>query len=81
MLSYTDEQALICSRNDSGEVKQFEIAVCEDCELLYREFGVDAVLSNKQWMLIHPEGVEGLLCANCIMKKIVTRKSWKSIKG
>lgn len=44
-------------------------AGCEDCELPYQKFGIDAVLSNEQWILIHPEGTEGLLCANCIMKR------------
>lgn len=45
------------------------VANCEDCGLPYQEFGIDATLSNKQWLIIHPEGSEGLLCANCIMQR------------
>lgn len=53
-------------RKERGIV--YEIT-CEDCGLSYQEFGVDAVLSDEQWKLIHPEGSEGLLCANCIIKR------------
>lgn len=42
---------------------------CKDCGLPYMEFGIDATLSNEQWFAIHPEGTEGLLCANCIMQR------------
>lgn len=42
---------------------------CLDCGLPYEEFGLDTTLPNGQWLLIHPEGHDGLLCANCIVKR------------
>ncbi len=48
---------------------EISIVNCEDCGLPYREFGLDAILSDEQWGEIHPEGSEGVLCANCIMKR------------
>lgn len=45
------------------------VANCEDCGLPYQKFGIDATLSNEQWLTIHPERDEGLLCANCIMER------------
>lgn len=42
---------------------------CEDCGLLYQEFGIDTTLSNAQWLAVHPEGIDGILCANCIVKR------------
>lgn len=42
---------------------------CEDCGLSYQEFGVDTTLPNVQWLAIHPESAEGILCANCIVKR------------
>lgn len=42
---------------------------CEDCELQYLKFGIDTTLSNDQWLMIHPEGQEGILCANCMVKR------------
>lgn len=44
-------------------------ACCEDCSLPYQDFGADTTLSNEQWSMIHPESEEGLLCANCIVKR------------
>ena len=42
---------------------------CLDCGTPYSELGLDLVLPDKQWLLIHPEGLGGILCANCIMKR------------
>ena len=42
---------------------------CLDCGLPYRELGLDLVLPDEQWLMIHPEGEGGILCANCMMKR------------
>jgi hypothetical protein len=42
---------------------------CEDCGIPYSELGLDLVLPNEQWSMIHPEGEGGILCANCMMKR------------
>ena len=42
---------------------------CKDCELPYQEFGIDTTLPDEQWLMIHPEGFGGLLCANCIVNR------------
>ena len=41
---------------------------CLDCSLPYEEFGLDMTLPDNQWLMIHPEE-NGLLCANCIVKR------------
>jgi hypothetical protein len=45
------------------------MAACEDCNKLYSHFGIDTTLSNEQWLMIHPESSEGILCANCIVER------------
>ncbi len=45
------------------------IVKCLDCGLPYEELGLDLVLPDEQWLLIHPEGLHGILCANCIVKR------------
>lgn len=45
------------------------IARCEDCGLNYQDFCLDTVLTNEQWAMIHPGITEGMLCANCIVKR------------
>lgn len=42
---------------------------CLDCGLPYRDFPIDTVLPDADWLLIHPEGLGGLLCAGCIVKR------------
>jgi hypothetical protein len=43
---------------------------CDDCGLRYSSFGVDAVLSNKQWKIVSGRSDGGgMLCANCIAKR------------
>ena len=42
---------------------------CEDCGLPYKEFGLDMTLPNDQWLMIHPDGYGGLLCATCIARR------------
>lgn len=41
---------------------------CLDCGKDYSDFGLDALLSRPQWLLIHPDE-DGLLCASCIVKR------------
>ena len=45
------------------------IATCLDCGLPYRDFPLDMILPDDQWLMIHPEGLNGLLCANCIIRR------------
>ena len=42
---------------------------CEDCGMSYKKFPLDLVLPDDEWLIIHPEGLDGLLCANCIIKR------------
>ena len=44
-------------------------AECIDCSLPYEEFGLDMTLPDEQWLMIHREGYDGLLCANCIVER------------
>lgn len=43
-------------------------AKCLDCGKPYGEFGLDMVLSDEQWLMLHPEK-DGLLCACCIVRR------------
>lgn len=43
------------------------IANCEDCGLPYGGFPLDVVLPDADWLRIHPDGCNGLLCARCIV--------------
>ncbi len=45
------------------------LPICKDCGLPYQEFGLDTTLPDEQWLMIHPEGLGGLLCANCIVNR------------
>ena len=52
--------------------EQYESAIgpsCIDCGLLYEEFGLDSTLPDEQWLMIHPEGEGGILCANCMVRR------------
>ena len=42
---------------------------CLDCGTPYSELGLDLVLPDEQWLMIHPEGMGGILCASCIVKR------------
>ena len=42
---------------------------CDDCGLDYEDFSKDTVLPDEHWLMIHPEGFWGLLCANCIVAR------------
>jgi hypothetical protein len=44
-------------------------AFCRDCGKPYRDFKLDTTLPDEQWLLIHPEGNGGLLCANCMVRR------------
>ncbi len=57
------------------------MAKCEDCDLPYREFGLDTTLPDEQWLLIHPEGLHGLLCANCIARRAEKLKGSIAIRA
>jgi len=52
-----------------GQVKVKMKANCKDCNLPYSEFGMDTTIPNLQWSLINPEGKQGLLCANCMVRR------------
>jgi hypothetical protein len=45
---------------------------CLDCGMLYRDFPLDVNLSRGQWLLIHPDD-GGVLCANCIVRRVRER--------
>jgi hypothetical protein len=42
---------------------------CEDCGLAYSYFDLDVTLPDDQWLLIHPESEEGILCVKCMVKR------------
>jgi len=42
---------------------------CMDCDLAYSNFPLDMMLPDEQWLMIHPEGLDGLLCAQCIVSR------------
>jgi hypothetical protein len=42
---------------------------CADCGMPYADFPLDVVLPDDQWLLIHPEGPGGVLCAQCIVNR------------
>lgn len=44
-------------------------AACLDCGLPYADFPLDLNLPRAQWLAIHPEGENGLLCAACIVRR------------
>jgi hypothetical protein len=50
-------------------IPESPIAKCEDCELPYEAFPLDVILPDRDWLLIHPTGDGGLLCAACIAKR------------
>lgn len=56
--------------NTSGEVPPQ--ATCLDCGLPYAAFPLDVNLPRAQWLAIHPEGEDGLLCAACIVARAAT---------
>lgn len=50
-------------------IRKTRAAECLDCGRDYSGFGLDTVLTQKQWLMIHPEGFHGLLCASCIVTR------------
>lgn len=53
-------------------IEQIEEAApitCRDCGISYFDMGLDLVLPDQQWRVIHPGGEGGILCANCICKR------------
>ena len=54
---------------DGYEVASKTYPICLDCSLPYVKFGLDTTLPNDHWLAIHPEGLHGLLCANCIARR------------
>ena len=51
-----------------GKVDMSELK-CLDCGALYREFPLDMTVPDDQWLMIHPEGEGGILCASCIVRR------------
>jgi len=52
---------------------------CPDCGLPYRDFGLDTALSDEQWLMIHPENDgNGVLCANCIIRR-ASKLPWVTV--
>jgi hypothetical protein len=49
--------------------KENLIAECLDCGMPYRDFPLDTTLPDDQWLMIHPEGENGLLCASCMVRR------------
>src|SRR3990167_1795064 len=47
----------------------FPAISCEDCGLPYDKFGLDTTLPDDQWLMIHPSGEGGVLCATCIARR------------
>lgn len=45
-----------------------KVTPCEDCGEVY-PFGVDVVLPDQQWRVIHGEGAGGVLCPACIARR------------
>ena len=43
---------------------------CEDCGVHYFDLGADLVLPDQVWRVIHPSGEGGILCANCICRRV-----------
>ena len=43
------------------------VCECLDCGTPYVELGLDLVLPDEQWLMIHPEGLHDILCASCMM--------------
>jgi hypothetical protein len=55
--------------SEEGEMSTSDIqARGLDCGKPYGEFGLDMVLPDEQWEMIHPDK-NGLLCAACIVKR------------
>lgn len=44
-------------------------AECLDCGKPYVDFPLDMTLPDDQWLLVHPAGFDGLLCAGCIVAR------------
>ena len=66
---------------DGYEVASKTYPVCRDCYLPYTKFGLDTTLPDEQWLLIHPEGLGGLLCANCIARRAEKLKGSIAIRA
>lgn len=50
--------------------KTIEPLTCEDCDLLYEDFGIDTTIPNLQWEAIRPNSEGGgILCASCMVKR------------
>ena len=66
---------------DGHVVASKRYPVCIDCSLPYVEFGLDTTLSDEQWLKIRPEGLHGLLCANCIARRAEKLKGSIAIRA
>ncbi len=54
-----------------------KIAKCEDCHLLYQNFGMDVTIPNDQWTELtgYTDG-EGLLCGACIIQRGIENEKY-----
>ena len=50
-----------------------KVLKCKDCGKLYEYFLLNTTVSCEQWELIHPEGLFGILCANCMVKRAASK--------
>ena len=50
---------------------------CLDCKIEYSKLGLDLVLPDQQWKFLCPTG--GILCANCICKRVSKLKGSSAI--
>jgi hypothetical protein len=48
--------------------REIVVAKCDDCGKPYKKFKLDTMLSDEQWLMVHPEK-NGLLCASCMVKR------------
>lgn len=63
-----DKRPPECTMKQSfDKIGNFKLT-CIDCDRLYKDFGLDVVLSNDQWKLIHPDE-KGVICAQCIINR------------
>src|SRR5512138_3482472 len=56
-------------------------AECEDCGLPYNDFMLDVTLPDEQWLAIHPSGINGLLCARCIVARASKLKNIVAVRA
>lgn len=62
--------ATLKAKDEKPPAEQSNEIKCADCGMPYGgDDWTDTVLPDDQWLMIHPEGEGGILCANCIIKR------------